>query len=561
LPSRFSASRAAALLVFPLLAGFATLSVHGETLHYGFHYDDYYFLHPHSTEEVLASFHGAWDLTGVMAKFYRPLTVAFSALRFELFGLNAVAHHALSLTLFAVAAVALAWLVYRFTSQSHAAVLATIFFVCHPAMPYSLVAWITNQMHLLQVLVVLAALVWWDAVRARSVWWWLPLLVLSAAAFLIKEDGVMLLPCIVVLHALRRRIAERDLPPVPVVFVGLSILLVAALVAWRTEVLGELGGYGRPSAERAWSNISGTLYRNFRLLPADREWQQTASWFVTTLPLVAILAGPWISRGARFCMAAGAAIAVIFALPFAFVTKPEQVYLVGTGFSLVLTGAAVGLLDLTRGIPRAAPRIVALASVGLVLAAGLSSLVAVTRAITRDFEPFGPIVLAHDELVQTWGVVPTELKEYLTGKREHGAAARLSSNPRDVVPSVVFLTYGRETTSDGLTYQWMAGTRTEIYVRATARRVTIPVRHALEAFREPARVRVTANGRPVDDIAMTSTEWRLSSIVLRPSDVPRLSGMHHLRITIDRAWRPADVIPGSQDGRVLGVQLGIPDVR
>ena len=84
--------------------GVATWLVHRETLHYGFEYDDYYFLRPHTLAEVLAAFHGPWDLGGVMVKFYRPLTVVLHAVRFELFGLNAPAHHAVSLTLFAVAA-------------------------------------------------------------------------------------------------------------------------------------------------------------------------------------------------------------------------------------------------------------------------------------------------------------------------------------------------------------------------------------------------------------------------------------------------------------------------
>ena len=71
--------------------------VHGETLRYGFNYDDYYFMRPALPEQVLATFYGPWDDTGVMVKFYRPLTVAFSAARFQLFGLNAVVHHTASL--------------------------------------------------------------------------------------------------------------------------------------------------------------------------------------------------------------------------------------------------------------------------------------------------------------------------------------------------------------------------------------------------------------------------------------------------------------------------------
>ena len=48
----------------------------------------------------------------------------------------------------------------------------------------------------------------------------------------------------------------------------------------------------------------------------------------------------------------------------------------------------------------------------------------------------------------------------------------------------------------------------------------------------------------------------MSTVPLRAGDVPRLSGMHRIRITIDHAWRPSEVIPGSTDERLLGLQIG-----
>ena len=157
-----------------------------------------------------------------MVKFYRPLTIVLHAIRFELFGLNAVAHHAMSLASFALAAGLVAWLVYAWTGRAAAGAIAAVLVVSHPAMPYSLVAWITNQMHLAQTLIVLAALVWWHAVRARSLVWWLPLLLFGVASFMVKEDGVMLLPAILAVHAITRRVAEPGLRPAPWAFAALS---------------------------------------------------------------------------------------------------------------------------------------------------------------------------------------------------------------------------------------------------------------------------------------------------------------------------------------------------
>jgi len=541
-----------------VLAGVATWLVHRETLYYGFDYDDYHFLRPYTLAEVLATFHGSWDLTGIEVKFYRPLTVVLYATRFKLFGLNAIAHHTVSLALFALAASLTAWLVYRLTARATAAAAAALLVVCHPSMPYSLVAWVTNQMHLAQTLTVLAALLWWHAVRARSMIWWLPLLSFGVAAFMIKEDGLMLLPVILTLHAITRRVSEPTLQSVPWAFVGLAGLLVLSLMVWRSNALGDLGGYGRPTGHAAWINFTKGLTGVFRLVPADRPWQAVASWFATLLPLVATVAWRWISRGARVCLLAGMAIAVLFNLPFVFVTKAEQMNLVGVGAAITLTGASVGMLDLAA---RARARQAITLAVAALLVAGLASFVAVARDITRDFEPFGPIVLSHDDIVRTWGPVPPELREYLALKREPGAAGRVSPNPLDELSQVTFGVYGRETSPNGVGYMWMSGPRAEIHLRATARSVTIPLRHPIESFREPTRARIDADGRLADDLALGTPEWRMSTLPLRPADVPRLSAMHRVRITIDHAWRPSEVIPGSTDGRVLALQIGELTIR
>jgi len=538
-------------------AALAVASVHGVTAGYGLNYDDYYFLRPHALQQVRDSFAGPWDQTGVMVKFYRPLTVAFSALRFELFGLNAVAHHITSLVLFALAAVMTAWLVLRWTDRRAGAVLAVLFFVCHPAMPYSLVAWITNQMHLLQIVTVLAALTWWDAVRARGLAWWLPLLPAATASFMIKEDGVMLLPGIVAIHELRRWTAE-PLPRIRLRFVLLAALLLGGLMMWRTNVLGGVGGYTQLTFDRAWTNFFATLTGVYRLVPADRPWQPLASWFVTLTPIAALATWPWASRGARFCLAAGAAIAVLFAAPFVFITKPEQVYLLGLGFAIVLTGAVLALVDLAARAPQ--PRLAA-GIVALLAGVGTASMLAVTRDITRDFDPFGPFVLANDDIVRTWGFVPPEIKDYIERKREPGASARLSSNVLDEIRLATFNTHGRDVTPDGVPYMWMDRTWCEIQIAADAREVSIPLRHAIEVFRQPVHVRVEADGRLVDELDMTTSEWRRSAFALLRGRAPRIARLHRVRITIDRVWRPSEIVPGSTDGRPLGLQVGTPVVR
>jgi hypothetical protein len=162
------------LTLYVLLAAALVLATHGATRHYGFNYDDYHFVRPHSLAEVASTFSGIWDSTGIEVKFYRPLTVVLFAVRFYFFGLNADAYHTLSLVMFGLAAVMLGLLARAFLGSTAGGAFAIAAFALHPAMPYAAVAWVTNQMHLLQMLVVFTALLWWCFVRRRSVAWWAP---------------------------------------------------------------------------------------------------------------------------------------------------------------------------------------------------------------------------------------------------------------------------------------------------------------------------------------------------------------------------------------------------
>jgi hypothetical protein len=559
LPSSFSADggsvragrswrAAAGAFALAALAAVVTWAVYRDTLHYGFHYDDYSFLHPYPAAEVRRTFTGAWDISGIHVPFYRPLTIAFYAARFDLLGLNAYAHHLLSLILFAHAAALAGIFAWRATASPSAGLLATVFVGVHPAMPYAAVVWGTNQMHLLALNIMLVAVLWWLVVRRRPLVWWMPLLLLAAAAFMVKEDGVMLLPAILALHWLRAMLVERDLRSVRWGFALIAVAWIAGLLALRSLALEQIGGYGVPSAERAWRNVSRGLYNLLTLSPADRPWQPLASWFSIAVMAGGLAVQKWTPRGLRFLIAAGVTITVLFMLPFALVIKAEQLHLVATGASLILAGSAASLLTVSR-------RPAAKAAVTLALAAGLAAFAAVARDASRDFAPFGPVVSYGDEIVTGWHSVAPELRAYLTMKREPGAAARLSANPVDVLEYVSFGVHSDETAPDGRRYRWMSGPDTEIHVRADARTMTMELRHDRGAFREPAHVEIDANGRRVDAIDLIDSGWRVSRFVMPPFESWRLSRMHRVRIAIDHAWVPSQVIRGSNDGRMLGLQI------
>ncbi|HWJ54788.1 MAG TPA: hypothetical protein VNR90_01205, partial [Vicinamibacterales bacterium] len=293
------------------VAALLTALLYGITVGYGFHYDDYHFVRPYTARDLLAAFHGPWDSAGIEAPYYRPLTICLYAARFAAFGVDARAHHAASLILFALAATLFGLFAARICGWRAAGPIAAAVLVLHPGMPYSAVAWVTNQMHLAAMIVVFSALLWWFHVRDRHAGWWLPLLALQAAAFLIKEDGVMLVPAIVLLHALRRRLVERDLPRVPWRFLAAAAMVGAALLLLRAAALHGTRAPGLPSFDQAWNNWTRALGSAWRLLPAKRHWQPAASWFVTITPLLAIALWRRLSGGVRFAFVSGIVLAVL----------------------------------------------------------------------------------------------------------------------------------------------------------------------------------------------------------------------------------------------------------
>ena len=536
------------LALILLASGAGICALYWPTLGYGFDYDDYHFVHPYSRTDVAAAFTGTWDPAGIERPYYRPLTIALFAARFELLGVDSVSHHALSLGLFVASAFLTGWFVYRLTGRALGGLLSILFFGVHPAMPYSLAAWITNQMHLLEALLVLLGFCWWHAVRRRSVGWWVPLLLFAAAAFLVKEDGIMLLPSVITLHLVQRRLAEPALPPLSRPFIALSAVSMLGLLFIRHQALQGMPGRGLPEWSTLVDNYWSGLYRVFCLAPADRPWQRAASWFAVGVPLAGVLFWRRAAPRSRAALVSGASVALLFNLPFVFITKPEQLHVVALGAVIVLTA---GLLLIRDGVGAQVFR----GLIGAVAAAGVGAFAVVTMDITRDFEPFGPIVLSHDDNVRRWAAVPEEIRDYLAAKRQPGAAYHLSANPADAIERITFGVHGKETTPDGIPYRWMAGRRTEILVAGRVRAFEVPLRHAIEVFKEPAHATIEANGRVVDRLDLASPEWRVSRSAL-PGNAGRFTAMQRLVITIDRAYRPSDAIPGSGDGRLLGLQLG-----
>jgi hypothetical protein len=323
------------------------------------------------------------------------------------------------------------------------------------------------------------------------------------------------------------------------------------LILVRRQALEGLGSYAVPTLARGWRNFWWGLDRVFRLVPPDRPWQPVASWFATLLPIGGVLVWKRAAPELRFVLAAGALLALAFNLPFVFTTKLEQMHLVATGAVLVLAGSAACVMSALASSTR---RVCA----GIVLAAGVASFAVVARDISTDFAPTGAIVLATDAIVTEWAAVPQELRDYLRAKPEAIKRGAFSPDPLDALDIVSFGLHSPERSSDGTNYRWMAQSWIELDIAPKAHLLEIPLRHAIGAFREPARVEVHADGRLLDRMVLSDGSWHITRLAL-PEPRGRFRRAHRVRVTLPHAWKPSDIIPRSTDERILGLQVG--DIR
>jgi hypothetical protein len=538
---------AAAWVLFGIAGLLATLAVYWPTLNYGFSYDDYYLVRPHTADDLRRALVGSWYPKDVMVPFYRPLTVAFHAARFELFHFDPRLYHWLSVVLFGAVAALVGLITRRLVAGTGFALLAVAATAGHPNLPYALVAWTTNQMHLLQSIIVLLALMWWVTHRTQGTAGWLPLLGFQIGAFLVKEDGVMLLPCLVVLEILFARMIEgrRSIPPIP--FLVGAVLTLGALIWLRTWALGGLGGYAHPDWARMQANFGEGLSRALLYQPFDRAGKSFVGYTVITITAVGLLAS-WLRKDLRragFLILGGFVIAAAFNVPFVFVTKREQLYLLALGGTLAFSGGVAAIWLLLQN--RSGRLVFAILLLATLVVSGR-----VTRQMAADFEPYGPTTLAYDEIVQGWASVPPEIHEFLARKRRLWNERRERLQLPDDLPQVTFGAYPSEIEPSGQDFRWTTRTTT-MFLRSSGSEVWLPLR----AFPHPtgaASVRVHVAEQLQHAMTIRSGGWVSVPIRLRPLRMPWR--MHVIRLEVDPAWVPAERDSRSSDQRELGVKIG-----
>ena len=603
-------SRLTVVLALAFASGVGLMLAYYGRVDVGLFYDDYHLVRPWSPAEWRRAWLGSWDPTGIEPAFYRPLTAALYAARFHLFALNATAMHYVSLFGHGVCAVLLGWFLRREGAAVSLAAFGAWLYAVHPAFPYAQVSWLTNQMHLAQSLVVLGALLAWQGARDRHPLWWAPIAGLAAAAFLLKEDGIMLLPVLAALTALRVGLLHARAPRWWPGTAGLAVALVAALLAFRQMRLGRLGGYGSPDPVAFIPNYLKGLESAVLLWPTTRIWQAVASVVAAgtvataliasrhrpgrrvlrlagvalvialclnvppafhstvayrvlawqglaggaAMGLLALGVGLALWRGERrasYLLAAGLVVALGFDLPFMLVTKREQYHLVALGSVLALSGAAQAILALPV---RAARR----AITGAALIAATLPFPFLARHLAGDFLPCAGPVLRADQGVKGWWPVPQELKDWIDLKAQR-CAAGLKPTGITALPAVTWGVYQDVTQAEGPTYRWTSERPVALFARDSLS-ATLALRRPDATADHPVRVTILGSGGTRSPV-LDSGEWRNVTVRFDQGPLVWLRAAQRVDLRVQPWFVPAAQDPKSNDLRRHGLQWRVLSVE
>ena len=100
-------------------------------------------------------------------------------------------------------------------------------------------------------------------------------------------------------------------------------------------------------------------------------------------------------------------------------------------------------------------------------------------------------------------------------------------------------------------FRWTSGHAT-LFIDADAGTIELPLRAPLIDTTGPMQVEILLDGRLANRLELTRTDWRQVRMVIPPSD----RRYRTLELLVEPTWVPAELLPGSEDRRELGVMLG-----
>jgi len=400
-----------------LLAVAATLLAHGLSVLGGFAWDDQHTVLANPALQSAAGLWRAlaaddWGAYGLRVRgLYRPLATLSLALDHAIFGTRAWGYHLTSLALHAFTAFALVRTLAAAGARAVPAFLAGGLFAVHP-LGSEVADWVSARPDGLSAALAVSAL--WAALRDRP----LGAVGLACAAAFAKEPGVLALPAVVAMVALRgpRRSA--------LLAGGLSAVALFAYLATRRLV-------AVPSGEAVASLLApaGWLVTLGRLGEVATGW---AGAFLYPLPLDVARRvpdlGPW--RWPAAAVAVGGTASLLLAawrrrapLPAAVAAlgpgsllllarwapnlSERYLYLPSLAAALALGLLGTGLANRLTGLSPAVPRLGA-AVAGLVLGAGALSSASRARDWGDPLALFGSATVADPANPEAWRLLGAE---------------------------------------------------------------------------------------------------------------------------------------------------------
>ena len=511
-----------------LPAGLGVAVTYADSLHLGLWWDDYQWLRPWTWSQLAAAFHGSWEPDAVFQVYYRPLTTAYVALAFHLFGLNAWAHHLVSIVELLLCAWMTALFVQRETGLGSWAAIAALLYGVHPAVAHADGPWFFQQSHLLGSLIVLLALMHWQRCRARpSVRTWWPVGALTVVGFLIREDGLMLAPALVMLQAARARVLG-DVPrPTRALVVG-TALLVAGLVGLRFMLLGEIGGEG----PRVFSDLVMNVVRLcVRVLFVFQRQHLAVNAVASIVSTGWLVWGAWLVR--RWMTGhdprpaslpaivkvglTGATLFGVFALPLVFLSSPARYHVLALGAVLMLSAGLGAIATVLQ--PRLG-RIGWAASVAMALV----SFALAGRAVLAPFRSCAPERLETDGDVLTWLSVPAETRQWIAAT----PAACLAGTHQPLTDSLSAVTWPSSDAS---------ASPVVLLVRLASNGAAVTLRDAGASAASPVSIVVIVDGVESSRVQLTAPGWQTVTLRWSGSIAPalraRLRQMHRIDLSAE----------------------------
>lgn len=100
-------------------------------------------------------------------------------------------------------------------------------------------------------------------------------------------------------------------------------------------------------------------------------------------------------------------------------------------------------------------------------------------------------------------------------------------------------------------FRWTSGHAT-LFIDGNAGAVELPLRAPFVGTTGPMRVEIRLDGQLANRLELTRTDWLPVRVAIPPSD----GRYRTLELIVSPTWVPAELLPGSNDPRELGVMLG-----